>query len=422
MKNLYGIISNFDNSIILAIVAINMTVIGLTSLADTKSVIGIDYGDFLIKKYKIGYKIRMFYLLILFAITNIISLFSIIITNENLLLINSINLLVSLIFAIYYFFSYILVENDKVKHQIYENELTGLFYKDNNTDHFEVDMLVKIPAGNKTGKRLSTSVINHFNKDTELTLNDFERCFGIEASVYNYSKVAKKKFKADYGYVPYEYRKSKLGVYDISHEFFRLFRNTELQHKWGLDILELCNNFPELNGKFDKIKIYNLTRVMTHINTFGFSEGLYKYKFLEYLLRHINDVFALKGVSVDEEEKLHLIEVEKYFYKQLYQFLGVTITQKNNNDFINKSNEILKKIILEKELGFTSIEDKLNLLIAVFYKNDSPTLRNIINNLFNEGVEMNKLENKYIEEAKSLIVSMREEKSRKNNRIDIFEN
>lgn len=41
-----------DNSLILAIIAINMTIIGLTSLADAKTVIGVNYGDFLIRKFK----------------------------------------------------------------------------------------------------------------------------------------------------------------------------------------------------------------------------------------------------------------------------------------------------------------------------------------------------------------------------------
>ncbi|WP_165976170.1 hypothetical protein [Bacillus salipaludis] len=33
-----------DVSLIMAIIAINMTIIGLTSLAETKKIIGVDYG------------------------------------------------------------------------------------------------------------------------------------------------------------------------------------------------------------------------------------------------------------------------------------------------------------------------------------------------------------------------------------------
>lgn len=64
----------------------------------------------------------------------------------------------------------------------------------------------------------------------------------------------------------------------------------------------------------------------------------------------------------------------------------------------------------------------MNLLIEIFYINDCSTLRDIINNLFNEGIEMNKLEDKYIEESKRLIVSLREKKARNNNRINVYEN
>ncbi|MFJ8246318.1 hypothetical protein [Peribacillus asahii] len=39
----------YDSSLIMAMIAINMTIIGLTSLAEFKKVIGIDYGSFLIK-------------------------------------------------------------------------------------------------------------------------------------------------------------------------------------------------------------------------------------------------------------------------------------------------------------------------------------------------------------------------------------
>ena len=37
-----------DNNTMLAIVAINMTITGLTSLAETKIIIGVDYGKLLV--------------------------------------------------------------------------------------------------------------------------------------------------------------------------------------------------------------------------------------------------------------------------------------------------------------------------------------------------------------------------------------
>ena len=45
-----------------------MTVIGLTSLAELKNVIGIDYGKFLLRKYKIFGVIRVYHLLVVFGV------------------------------------------------------------------------------------------------------------------------------------------------------------------------------------------------------------------------------------------------------------------------------------------------------------------------------------------------------------------
>ncbi|PHS30041.1 MAG: hypothetical protein COA82_11835 [Alkaliphilus sp.] len=55
-------------------IAINMTVIGLTALAETKTIIGIDYGKFLVGRYKLFAFFRMYHLLILFAVINAVSL------------------------------------------------------------------------------------------------------------------------------------------------------------------------------------------------------------------------------------------------------------------------------------------------------------------------------------------------------------
>ena len=52
MENILLTLQNIDPyNLCIAIVAINMTIIGLTSIAESKSVIGADYSDFLIKKY-----------------------------------------------------------------------------------------------------------------------------------------------------------------------------------------------------------------------------------------------------------------------------------------------------------------------------------------------------------------------------------
>ncbi len=80
-----------------------MTVIGLTSLAESKSVIGIEYGKFLIKRYKVFNLIKIYYLLIVFATINIISVLALFFENNVLITRVFIILSISLIFGIYYF-------------------------------------------------------------------------------------------------------------------------------------------------------------------------------------------------------------------------------------------------------------------------------------------------------------------------------
>ena len=95
----------------LSIIAINMTVIGLTSLAEKKSIIGVDYTRFLFTKYKLFWKIRILYLLVAFAIINAMSLFIMTVSSHYFILkaIVFSMLLLSLVFIIYYFFSFILI-------------------------------------------------------------------------------------------------------------------------------------------------------------------------------------------------------------------------------------------------------------------------------------------------------------------------
>ena len=98
----------YDNSLVMAIIAINMTIIGLTSLADQKCVIGIDYGKFLVTKFKLG-GIRMYYWLFGFALINVGSLFLMFLENPIIRIVNFIFLIVSLAFAIFYFFGFIII-------------------------------------------------------------------------------------------------------------------------------------------------------------------------------------------------------------------------------------------------------------------------------------------------------------------------
>lgn len=382
---LVKVMDGFDQSIVLAIIAINMTIIGLTSLAESKKVIGVDYGQFLIKKYKIAHIVRMYYLLIAFAIVNVLSLLSILLDYQIINAINNVVLVVSLMFAIYYFFSYILIENRLVKTQIYEMELTGMYYKSDYDKHFEVDSLVNIPNGNKTSKRLSSSVAKHFDYDTEQTIDDFNKCFGLSSPVYCYSNHALKKLKsmkelADFDVDPYPYREDEYGIRDISHEFFQMLRGTELQHKWSLDILKICNRTELSDVGYNKLRLYNLTRLVAQINLFGFCETLYQYKYMEHLLNQVQLVFKEGYTGTDSLEKRHLEKVEACFFESFFVYICKTIYDFKNSYFIKMAAATLCAVInRESNKSILTPKAKMDLLVTVLLRYQSTENKQLLN-------------------------------------------
>lgn len=183
----------FDTSLLIAIIAINMTVIGLTSLAETKKIIGVDYGRFLVKKYRVIGPIKVYGLLILFAVINVSSLFFMFVQTVPFRMIHFLLLTVSLVFAIYYFFAYIISENTRVKKQIYEDELLGLYYESDSFDHQEADVLTRMSGGSRRNKKLSSNVIGYFDTFNSDSQQTFSEVFGKESIIYDFSHKVRKK-------------------------------------------------------------------------------------------------------------------------------------------------------------------------------------------------------------------------------------
>lgn len=376
----------FDTSIIIAIIAINMTVIGLTSLAETKKIIGVDYGRFLVKKYRICGIIRIYELLIVFAIINVSSLFFMFVLTFRFRVIHFALLTISLIFAIYYFFSYIISENKRVKKQILEDELLGLYYSSDNFNHQEADVLTKMSGGSRTSKKLSSNVVSYFdtyNSDSQLA---FEEVFGSDSVIYDYSKKAKKKLQKKHQISPYIYRQSANGVHDISYEYFQLFRSSEQQFKWTLEILRIFDGDRQYCDKFDLYRLYNFSRIVTHINLFGNNESIYKYKFLEYLV-----AFYYKAVQISNDEinnykdKSHLNKIEKYTYLQLLHFMFEDEGNQRDSTFLQKANIITKDIILNgKYHGVLSTEELLVLLLDKALKLNKSSLKELFTEILDE--------------------------------------
>ena len=349
-----------DGSVWLAIIAINMTIIGLTSLAETKNVIGIDYGKYLIKSYKVVGSIRIYHLLVLFAIINVVSLLSMFIMNPVFRTVNFTILIISLVFAIYYFFSYILVENNRVRKQIIKSELLGMYYDNNHVTNFEADLITHMKNGYRTNKRLSTDVILFFDKFNTEAQKSFEEVFGPRSVLYDDSKRNKNYWKKHFDEVPYNYSVTK-DINHISHEFFQLYRYSELQEKWLLEILRL---FSEDHVKdYPEQKLNNLIRVIAHVNTFGKQENLYSYKFLEYLSPYIKGALSS---TCDDMSMSHRLEKENFLMKSLFTYIIKTIDEKNDKAFYKMSISVYKKLFVEGIfIGKSNCHDHIDILFNV---------------------------------------------------------
>ena len=389
----------YDNSLILAIIAINMTVIGLTSLADKKTIIGVDYGQFLIKKFYFG-KMRMYYWLITFAMINVLSLFTMFIDMSLVRVLNFFLLIFALIFAIMYFFGYILVENNKVMKQVYMVEMMGLYCDDPNMlEHFPIDKYVGMPGGNRTDRKMSSSVINYFHMYNADSLADFEKLFGPQSFLYDCnSKTYKKLWEKllPKNIEPYQYRGDGQEYRDINFEFFQMVRYSEQQHMWFIEILRLfdlqdqnsVNIKDGVTSSDMKSYLYltNVARVIAHVNTFAFKDNIYKYKFLSLLYGYWLNASRCSGslqknvmkyndenmpwdelgqdmLDLKELNQKRLMKIEEKMAKDLFNYIVNAYEAQKSKD-LSLSVERIFREVFQVEKGYNGVltSDKIMLI------------------------------------------------------------
>lgn len=382
----------FDTSLIFAIIAINMTVIGLTSLAEMKNVVGIDYGKFLLRKYKIWGFIRVYYLLIVFALINVASLFLIIVPNYNFRLLHFWSLIVSLIFAIYYFFTYIIVESKRVKKQIYEQEILGLYYNSNEPTTYGPDIISKVNDGSRTHKKMSSNIIHYFNTYSSDSNEAFAELFGPKSIIYKYSKLLNRKRHRKYKIpVPYIYRESIGKTKELSHEFFQMYRYSEIQDRWLLEALSIFDNTHKYPS-FDYIRLTNLTRVIGQINTFGTSSNLYKHKFLEHLFIYYKKaVFHKPPDNLPINTKMEIENLAIYLTNEYYTLIFFAYHNNKNQLTLHTIERLLKEMILVRESYIISPKSQLSQLIPHVIAINNEELNDLFSTLLIEYQEHQKL-------------------------------
>lgn len=357
----------YDSSLIMAIIAINMTIIGLTSLADFKKVIGIDYGTFLIKKYKLFYRFTVYHVLILFAVINVSSLFLMFIDNYTFRIVNFSLLILSLIFAIYYFFTFIIVDNKSVRKQIYQMELEGAYIDSDCQDHHIADVLTGMKSGSSCPKKISSNLIEFFNTYNDETQKTFQEIFGPTSLLYDTSEKRQKRYQKMYGAKPYIYRKEAYAIADISFEFFQFLRTNQIADKWSLEILRLmdgqdCNHY-------ERLRLSNFTRLLAQINLFISTGTIYKYKFLQYLKPFYYKAVQFEG---DDSLKVHVIEVEEYAFSQLLQLFYSKNDSKDVLFYQFAEEWLLEIIYTETYKGLLSNDQMISIMLKDVHTYDTP--------------------------------------------------
>ena len=348
-------IASFDDiTIWIALIALNMTVLGLSSMAEKRSVAGVEYGRYMLDKYKVFGIVRIYYLLLGIAVADVLAFIAMWIPQNPCLSHAVFGLLcLSTCIVIYFLFWYVLRVHKGVKKQIYKDELQGLYIDSDKECDFEADRLVKIKNGDRTPKKLSSNLLQYFNHYTEESIEAFKEMFGPQSVVYQSYTVPEGR---SHDYSVY-YKGQDTGLKHISWEFFQMFRYSEVQERWILEVLNLYNR--DYSESFPRLRLFNVARIVGQINLMGFAAGLYKYKFLDYFLPYVYDALDESNDEAPEERA----EVEEYVFRNLGAFMSGTMMTHPTPAYTTSVRKFLVQLLLPKNYrGVTTLERRLQLL------------------------------------------------------------
>ena len=345
-----------------ALIGLNVTVIGLTSLAEKRNVVGIDYGKYLIDEYKLWGVFRIYHILIGVAFINALSLVVMLHGMSPVVdLIVFVLLIVSSWFVLLYLFSYVMRVHPRVKREIYRRQVLGLYIKADVECNFKGDRIVGMPKGDRTPKKISSNIQSFFNLYNEDTVVAFAELFGPNSPVYARDPQSMRVWKKlGYG-EPHEYnedKSQKMPVQHISWEFFQMFRRSDIQDRWLLEILNLFNG--EYADAYPRLRLYNVARVLGQINRVGFSDGLWKYKFVDYLMPYIVKALDTSGDNMAGNKERE--EVERYLHEQLAQYFQFVLKNYRTPTF-EESVAKAFRLLLDVEFfrGVIPIEERIKI-------------------------------------------------------------
>lgn len=346
----------------IALIAFNVTVVGLSSLAEKRTVIGIEYGKYLLDRFKWLGLFRVYHILVLVALINALSLIVMLHPDYSPVLTTVVFscLVLSSIFVLYYLFGYVLRVHPVVKKTIYRKQLLGLYVDSDTKCDFEGDVVIGMPTGDRTSKKITSDVQSFFNQFDEESITAFHEVFGPNSVIYARDFLTMREWHRlkekphDYHVHLRDEKRTPTSVVHISWEFFQMFRFSEIQDRWLLEILKIFNE--SYADKYPRLRLYNVAAIFGQINRVGFAEGLYRYKFLDYMMPHI--VKALD--PTEDENRQERIPVERYFHIQFSQYIHDTMLHHPTSTFTQSARKALKAIIcVDKYRGVMPVKERI---------------------------------------------------------------
>ncbi len=96
-------------------------------------------------------------------------------------------------------------------------------------------------SGSSRHKKVASNLIDFFNTHNSDTQAAFEEVFGPNSLLYKCTNKRRKRYQKQYKGARYSYRIKENALADISHEFFRFLRSSDLQDKWAIEIIRLMD-------------------------------------------------------------------------------------------------------------------------------------------------------------------------------------
>lgn len=381
---------DIDKALIVALITINLTLLGLTTLAESKKVLGVDYGKFLINKATLFLRVKYKHIIALFTGINIVGVIAIFYTHIQLvLIITSILVSVSTVLLLIYFVSSVLYINKRVKNEIYIYTLSGLYSsKVVEVNPNSINSLLDLNPGSHTDKTVVSDIYNYFNEDSFTVLESFEAVFGPKSFLYKYKDHQKKivyfwdkhfenKDLPIRELKPYHYRNID-GNLDITHEFFQMYRYTKLQTIWAKKVYYLTKQ-----NDYNLITYANIIRILKNSVNYLNDELVKSYDFINFItseyLNNINE--SLKIYIKRDNTPLELMKVETFFLENYYELINTSVISLIDLNKYEEANKVileLKRIINVKT--FIDSKDKLVILDKWFMEAKS------LNKNFNEEI------------------------------------